>query len=428
MMNKKGKKRQCCNRLAALLLILGLVINTTACGTRDDNTDAARKFSIAYSWWGNDTRHQYTLQALEEFENSDPEISVKAIYGSWNGYDKRMHIYMKSRMEPDVMQINYAWLQEYSADGNGFYDLRELKDNVDFSNFTEEELEYGMMNGKLNGIPIAFNTQTLFHNKSLYDSYHLEIPKTWEDLFKIAEIMGKDNIYPLGMEKKSLFLLLLAYLEQTTDATVLDEDGNLVLTVQDVQTMLVFYQKLRQKKVIMPLDEFERNAFTSGKIAGAVAWISDASNYCTPLAETGAEVVVGDYLRDPDGDRLGWYIKPATLYAISRDTSQPKKAAKLLDFLLNSREMALNQGTEKGIPISDAAYQVLEEEEMINGYENSANNNMQESQNEMKLMMPVLENENVLNAFKEEADYYLYNKKSLEQVAEAIVKRWKNET
>ena len=428
MMNKKGKKGQCCNRLLALLLILGLVVNTTACGTRDNNTDTAQKFSIAFSWWGNDTRHQYTLQALEEFENSDPEISVKATYGSWNGYDKRMHIYMKSRMEPDVMQINYAWLQEYSADGNGFYDLRELEDNVDFSNFTEEELEYGMMNGKLNGIPIAFNTQTLFHNKSLYDSYNLEIPKTWEDLFKIAEIMGKDGIYPLGMEKKALFLLLLAYLEQTTDATALDEDGNLVLTVQDVQTMLVFYQRLRQEKVIMPLDDFERNAFTSGEIAGAVAWISDASNYCTPLAETGAEVVVGDYLRAPNGDRLGWYIKPATLYAISRDTSQPKKAAKLLDFLLNSREMALSQGTEKGIPISDTAYQVLEEEEMINGYENSANNNMQESQNEMKLMMPVLENENVLDAFKEEEDYYLYNKKSLEQVAEAIVKKWKNET
>lgn len=36
--------------------------------------------------------------------------------------------------------------------------------------------------------------------------------------------------------------------------------------------------------------------------------------------------------------------------------------------------------------------------------------------------MSVLENENVLDAFNEEADYYLYNKKSLEQVAETIVK------
>ena len=93
-MNKKGKKGQCCNRLVVLFLILGLVVNTTACGTRDDNTDTAQKFSIAFSWWGNDTRHQYTMQALEEFENSNPEISVKATYGSWKGYDKRMHIYM----------------------------------------------------------------------------------------------------------------------------------------------------------------------------------------------------------------------------------------------------------------------------------------------------------------------------------------------
>ena len=427
MMNKKRKKRRSCDKLAAWLCILALVINMTACDTSEDNADASQNFSISFSWWGNDIRHQYTMEAVEEFQNNNPKISVKSIYGSWNGYDKRMHIYMKSRMEPDVMQINYAWLQEYSADGTGFYDLTELKEYIDFSNFEEEELEYGMMNGKLNGIPIAFNTQTLFHNKSLYDSYNLELPKTWEDLFKIAEVMGKDGIYPLGMEKKSLFFLLLAYLEQTTDAAVLDTEGNLVLTKENIQIMLKFYKRLIDEKVIMPVSSFERNAFTSQKIAGAVAWISDASNYCTPLAKTGAEVVVGEYLREPDAERLGWYIKPATLYAISRDTSQPKEAAMLLNFLLNSREMAVRQGTEKGIPISDAAYQVLEEEEMMNGYENSANNNMQESQNEMKLMMPILENENILNAFKEEADYYLYDRESLEQVAEAIVKRWESD-
>ena len=427
IMNKKRKKGRYCIRLAAGFCILGLVTGMTACGIREDNADASRTFSISFSWWGNDIRHQYTMEAVDEFEHSNPEISVKSIYGSWNGYDKRMHIYMKSRMEPDVMQINYAWLQEYSPDGTGFYDLQELEEYIDFSNFEEEELEYGMMNGKLNGIPIAFNTQTLFHNKSLYDSYNLELPKTWEDLFNIAEVMGKDGIYPLGMEKKSLFFLLLAYLEQTTDATVLDAEGNLVLTVKDIQTMLSFYQRLIQEKVLMPVDDFERNAFTSQKIAGAVAWISDASNYCIPLAETGAEVVVGDYLREPGAKKLGWYIKPATLYAISRDTSQPKEAAMLLNFLLNSREMAVRQATEKGIPISDAAYQVLEEEEMMNGYEDSAHDNMQECQEEMELMMPVLENEEVLDAFKEEADYYLYNKKSLGEVAGTIVKRWKHE-
>jgi len=426
-MNKRRRIGKCVIRLAAGFCIFLLAAGMAACGTREENDDATQNFSISFSWWGNDIRHQYTMEAVEEFQHNNPGISVKSIYGSWNGYDKRMHIYMKSRMEPDVMQINYAWLQEYSSDGAGFYDLRELEEYIDFSNFEEEELKYGMMNGKLNGIPIAFNTQTLFHNKSLYDSYHLELPKTWEDLFKVAKVMGKDGIYPLGMEKKSLFFLLLAYLEQTTDAAILDEEGNLVLTVQDVQAMLKFYQRLIQEKVIMPVGDFERNAFTSKKIAGAVAWISDASNYCTPLADTGAEPVVGEYLREPGAKRLGCYIKPATLYAISRDTSRPREAAMLLDFLLNSREMAVRQAAEKGIPISDAAYQVLEEEKMMNSYEHSAHDNMKEFQDEMELMMPVLENENVLDAFKEEADYYLYHKKSLGEVAESVIARWEHD-
>ena len=134
-------------RFAAGVLAFGLAVGMSACGTGIDTADTSQNFSISFSWWGNDTRHQYTMEAVEEFQDKNPEISVKSIYGSWNGYDKRMHIYMKSRMEPDVMQINYAWLQEYSPDGAGFYDLRELAEYIDFSNFEEEELEYGMMNG-----------------------------------------------------------------------------------------------------------------------------------------------------------------------------------------------------------------------------------------------------------------------------------------
>ena len=118
-----------------MLCIFGLAANMTACGTRKEDTGASRNVSISFSWWGNDIRHQYTMEAVEEFQSSNPEISVKSVYGSWNGYDKRMHIYMKSHMEPDVMQINYAWLQEYSADGSGFYDLQKLKDYIDFSKF-----------------------------------------------------------------------------------------------------------------------------------------------------------------------------------------------------------------------------------------------------------------------------------------------------
>ena len=66
---------------------------------------------ISYSWWGNDDRHRYTLQALDIFtEQNQGQIEVQANYGSWGGYENKMHIYMRSHNAPDVMQINYAWL------------------------------------------------------------------------------------------------------------------------------------------------------------------------------------------------------------------------------------------------------------------------------------------------------------------------------
>ena len=78
---------------------------------------------ISYSWWGNDDRHRYTLQALDIFtEQNQGQIEVQANYGSWGGYENKMHIYMRSHNAPDVMQINYAWLSEYADEENIPYD------------------------------------------------------------------------------------------------------------------------------------------------------------------------------------------------------------------------------------------------------------------------------------------------------------------
>ena len=64
------------------------------------------------------------------------------------------------------------------------------------------------------------------------------------------------------------------------------------------------------------------------------------------MEENGAEVIVGDYLQDAAARKFGWCVKPATMYAISATTEYPEEAAKLLEFLLNSRDMAQLQGTE----------------------------------------------------------------------------------
>ena len=47
------------------------------------------------------------------------------------------------------MLINYGWLDTYSSDGSGFYDLNTLSDYIDFENYTEEELAFGTKKWKI---------------------------------------------------------------------------------------------------------------------------------------------------------------------------------------------------------------------------------------------------------------------------------------
>jgi oligogalacturonide transport system substrate-binding protein len=406
--------------VAALALLSALFLGGCALNPDSDVTQLTDTTNVSLSWWGNDTRHSYTLEGIDTFEDLNPEIRVSCKYGDWNGYEKRTQVYMESHTEADVMLINYAWLDTYSSDGEGFYDLYSLSDLIDLDCFTEEDLAFGEVNGHLNALPTAFNTEVVYYNKDIYDSYGLELPQTWEDFFTAAEAMREDGIYPIGMEKKHLMLMLIAYYEQTTGNTVFSSDGQLMLTSEDIEYMLEFYKRLVDEKVLMPLADFDRTQFQNGTLAGAMCWVSDAGNYCNSLDAEGVNIVIGDYPMQPGAVLSGRYMKPATMYAISSETEHPQEAAKLLDYLLNSSEMAVLQKTEKGVPVSSKAVETLQEEGLLTGRGYEAANKMMEERESLSIMLPVMENEEVLDAIKEGADEYLYGNMQRKTCAEMI--------
>lgn len=371
----------------SVLMMLFLLFVISGCGEQKTDMAVGDTITIEYSWWGDDSRNQYTLDAVDIFEKENPEINVKCKYGVWNGYEKRQHIYMKSQETPDVMLINYGWLDTYSSDGSGFYDLNTLSDYIDFENYTEEELAFGTKNGRLNAVPIAFNTETFYYNETLWNSYGLSIPRTWDDLFDAARIMSKDGVYPLGMTKKSLFFMLLSHYIQTTGNDPVKSDGTLNLNKEQIGDMLDFYKELLDKKVLMSVDSFNRNAFASGEVGGTLAWVSDAGGYCDPLKENGYDVKIGEYICEPGAKSLGWFVKPATMYAISNNTEHPEAAAKLLNYLLNGEEMTLRQGTEKGVPISSSAFEILKDHDVLMGYEVQADDMREKTETDCRLWL-----------------------------------------
>ncbi len=408
------KLRRC---IAVLLSSALISASFTGCGEKKVVTEHHQQTQISFSWWGNDTRNEYTLEAVRKFEELHPDIKVNCSYSEWSGYEARSHVRMVSNTEADVMQINFGWLSDHSPDGKGYYDLEKQTDVLDLSTFSDEYLEYGRMNGVLNAVPIAMNTETIYINQTLYEKYGLDAPKTWDDYFAAAKVMQKDGVYPMAGAQKSIWLFLLAYAEQKNGKTLLNDDGSLRFEAEDFEVMLEEYREMVEAKVIPQVEYFVRTEIDSSKYAGAIAWVSDAANYFSQRIEAGDNIVIGDYPNfDPEKSGEGWYAKPAQLYAVSKNTEQPREAAMLVDFLVNSREMALLQGVEKGIPLSSDAKKYMDEEGMLEGIQYEASQKM-DANDGMMSMDSFLENADVIDVFMAECNEVLYDKASPETAA-----------
>lgn len=417
MRKQKQQKRRNLNKLILFCMLPVLCIG---CGDRQIVKSQAEQTEITLSWWGNDTRTEYTLEAVQEFQKLHPDIKVKCNYSEWSGYEARSRVQMVSATEADVMQINFSWLSQYSPDGTGYYDIEQLADYVDLSNFSEDMLAYGRRNGILNAIPIAMNAETVYINQTLYEKYGLSVPEIWEDLFRAAEIMKKDGVYPFGAASKSVWLYFITYAEQKSGKSILTSDGKLNFKPEEFQLMLELYVRMIQENVMPQVEYFDRLNIDNSGYGGTVAWVSDAMNYLGNAIKNGNTVIVADYTAfSPEQSGEGWYAKPATLYAVSVNTDHPKESAILLDFLLNSEEMALLQGIEKGIPLSTSARTYLEEEGMLAGLQYEAAMKM-ESNSKLSQIDPFMENTEILSDFVDACNDVLYEKKTSEQAAKDL--------
>lgn len=403
----------------------GLIASATAavvvfsgCASNIVVSEQTEQVTISFSWWGNDARHDYTLEAVKKFEKIHPDIKIECHYSEWSGYQSRNNVQMVSNTESDVMQINYSWINQYSHDGNGYYDISQLEDYIDLSNFTEDDLAYGMQNGKLNAVPIALNTMTVYINETVYSNYGLEVPETFSDLYNAAEIMQGEN-YPLSMSAKSAWFFIASYVGQMRNKNFMDNDGNILFDKSDIQLMIEEYCSLVNKKVIPQVEYFDKLEISSGKYAGVLAWLSDATGYCQGAIDNGYNITVADYTT-VDNNLQSWYAKPATMYAISKDVEHPKEAAVFLDYLLNSDEMASYQQIEKGIPLSSSAREYLEENELLAGIQYDAFTKMNDKKESLDIISPYFENESMIDAFIAVCNEVLYGKSDAEEQAEEL--------
>lgn len=122
---------------------------------------------IRFSWWGGNQRHEATCATIEQYKVQHPTVTIKAELSEWDGYLSRVSTQLAGSTEPDVMQINWNWLELFSKNGEEFYDLNKLSQYIDLSQFTDQGKNLVTRGGKLNGIPIALTARLMYYNANV---------------------------------------------------------------------------------------------------------------------------------------------------------------------------------------------------------------------------------------------------------------------
>ena len=149
--------------------------------------------TIRFSWWGGESRHKATLEAVDAFMKEYPWITVECEYSAWDGWQDKVATQLAGGTAPDLMQINWNWLYQYSGDGSKFVDLNQYSDIISLENFPEVNLEAMTVAGKLQGVPISVTSKLFMWQKTSFDKAGIEIPKTWDELRSVSKQVSKMN-------------------------------------------------------------------------------------------------------------------------------------------------------------------------------------------------------------------------------------------
>ena len=147
-----------------------------------------------------------------------------------------MNMRIAGNDEPDLMQINYDWLESYSKDGTGFYDLNKVSDSLDLSNFSSDILNYGTKNGVLNAIPISMNGKVIFYNKTLADKYGLDKFTTWDSLLSSKNNITDGN-YVFELDLLNAWFLGMTYIYDKTGKDFINDDMSLGHDQNDIKDL-----------------------------------------------------------------------------------------------------------------------------------------------------------------------------------------------
>ncbi|TNB48712.1 carbohydrate ABC transporter substrate-binding protein [Martelella lutilitoris] len=393
----------------------------------------ANAADLRMSWWGGDSRHLATQEALK-YCGEKLGHSISPEFTGWSGHQEKITTQLAGGTEADIMQINWPWLPLFTPTGEGFADLNEFADIIDLSQWTDTELATPTVNGHLQGLPLSITGRLPWFNQTTFEKAGLSIPTTWDELEEAGKVFKEklgDDYYPYeatGTDGLDARLLMTAYLTQKTGKTMIDpETLEFNYTMDELVDALEMYKRYTDEGVIIPWPKVaaggnlvlhENPAWADGHIAGTYQWDTVYFKISDPLQE-GQVLVPSKILLAEGATNDGVYRKPSMLFSISRNSDNQEAAAEVVNCLLNDGGAIDILGTTRGIPASKKAFDQLTAEGAIEQEQIDAHQIILDATG--PTISPYFEHPQIASAIGDTLEEFAYGQIDAETAADDII-------
>ncbi|MCD7059899.1 ABC transporter substrate-binding protein [Pelagibacterium xiamenense] len=317
--------------------------------------DAAR---LRLYWWGNPSRDERTFTVIDLFEEANPGVQIDGETVSWGDYWTKLATQTAGRNMPDIVQMDYRYLDEYVSRG-ALHSLEEFRGGaLDLSTYEEGPLAGGMVDGELYAINIGSNTQVALFNARIFDEVGIAFDPygyTLEDLKRIAtEITEATGGSTYGTDDNTLAYEAFETFARQSQAPLFAADGSIGTNEEVVGEFWEFWRSMREAGVVPPAEQ-SASLIGSGMNELGLITQNTAMSYLWSNQIVGAQSLSSDVLGaamypQKAGGVPGQYVKPSMFLAMSANTEHPEIAAKFISDWVNDPAMTAVLGLERGIP------------------------------------------------------------------------------
>ena len=359
-------------KLTAMMLAGVMAFSLTACGSGGDESKSnssaksatGDKKTIKITWWGGQSRHDYTQKLLDAYTEEHPDIKFEGIPAGWDGYFDKLSTQAASGSMPDIVQMDYLFISTYAKNG-AVADLQSYIDDgtIDTSNIDDTILNTGSVDGKMAGMVLTTSSVATGYNPEVFEKAGLEMPDgtwTWSDFIdankKISEMTGQESV--LVSSGATGDVTQLRYWMRQHDEKLFNDKGN-GLGYKDDKVVADFFKMWKEmvdNDIYSDPDE-EAQIMTKGLesspvVTGDAGTVFDWNNYSSRVSSVNDKIRITTPPLSDDTKETGLWNKPGMFFSVADSSKVKDECAEFIDWFVNSKEANDIIMAERGTPVS----------------------------------------------------------------------------